>query len=218
MRKLFTEGLRNEPQKQTEIGPIPESWEVNQLIETVEFIDYGVSQAIPKTPTTGGVKIVSTADIDKHGNLLYWKIRRIIVPEKTVNRLVLKDGDVLFNWRNSAELIGKSTIFEEQDELAHLCVVHIENLRRRKEVPQLLPQATDESLPGGGCVCETGSPGCKSSELQQERDIDPQDSISALQINRSKLPTLSVVLRKKSEATSTKNAHLKIFSAPFFTD
>ena len=116
MRKLFTEGLRNEPQKQTEIGPIPESWEVNQLIETVEFIDYGVSQAIPKTPTPGGVKIVSTADIDKHGNLLYWKIRRIIVSEKTVNRLVLKDGDVLFNWRNSAELIGKSTIFEEQDE------------------------------------------------------------------------------------------------------
>ena len=116
MRKLFTEGLRNEPQKQTEIGPIPESWEVNQLIETVDFIDYGVSQAIPKTSTPGGVKIVSTADIDKHGNLLYWKIRRIIVSEKTVNRLVLKDGDVLFNWRNSAELIGKSTIFEEQDQ------------------------------------------------------------------------------------------------------
>lgn len=28
MHKLFTEGLRNEPQKQTEIGPIPESWEL----------------------------------------------------------------------------------------------------------------------------------------------------------------------------------------------
>jgi len=28
MHKLFTEGLRGEPQKQTEIGPIPESWEV----------------------------------------------------------------------------------------------------------------------------------------------------------------------------------------------
>ena len=28
MHKLFTEGPRNEPQKQTEIGPIPESWEV----------------------------------------------------------------------------------------------------------------------------------------------------------------------------------------------
>lgn len=28
MHKLFTEGLRNEPQKQTEIGPVPESWGV----------------------------------------------------------------------------------------------------------------------------------------------------------------------------------------------
>lgn len=31
MNKLFTEGLRNEPQKQTEIGPVPESWEVVEL-------------------------------------------------------------------------------------------------------------------------------------------------------------------------------------------
>ena len=28
MHKLFTEGLRGEPQKQTEIGPVPESWEI----------------------------------------------------------------------------------------------------------------------------------------------------------------------------------------------
>ena len=33
MHKLFTEGLRNEPQKQTEIGPVPESWEVVELGE-----------------------------------------------------------------------------------------------------------------------------------------------------------------------------------------
>ncbi len=31
MHKLFTEGLRHEPQKQTEIGPVPESWEVVEL-------------------------------------------------------------------------------------------------------------------------------------------------------------------------------------------
>jgi len=37
MHKLFTEGLRNEPQKQTEIGPVPESWEllfIGDLFET----------------------------------------------------------------------------------------------------------------------------------------------------------------------------------------
>lgn len=31
MHKLFTEGLRHEPQKETEIGPVPESWEVVPL-------------------------------------------------------------------------------------------------------------------------------------------------------------------------------------------
>ena len=31
MHKLFTEGLRNEPQKQTEIGLVPESWDVVEL-------------------------------------------------------------------------------------------------------------------------------------------------------------------------------------------
>ena len=37
MHKLFTEGLRNEPQKQTEIGPVPESWEVKELGEFFEI-------------------------------------------------------------------------------------------------------------------------------------------------------------------------------------
>ena len=36
MHKLFTEGLRNESQKQTEIGPVPESWEVLTVQDLVE--------------------------------------------------------------------------------------------------------------------------------------------------------------------------------------
>jgi type I restriction enzyme S subunit len=37
MHKLFTEGLRHEPQKQTEIGPVPESWEVVKLGEVAKI-------------------------------------------------------------------------------------------------------------------------------------------------------------------------------------
>ena len=36
MHKLFTEGLHNEPQKQTEIGPVPESWALTTLGELCE--------------------------------------------------------------------------------------------------------------------------------------------------------------------------------------
>ena len=116
LHQLFTQGLRGEPQKQTEIGPVPQSWEVVELITAVEQIDYGISAPIPKTLPENGIKIVSTADITKDGRLLYGKIRRIEAPEKTVKRLTLRTGDVLFNWRNSAELIGKSGVFQEQDE------------------------------------------------------------------------------------------------------
>jgi len=37
MHKLFTEGLRNEPQKQTEIGPVPESWGVVEIGDVFKF-------------------------------------------------------------------------------------------------------------------------------------------------------------------------------------
>ncbi|MCP4605673.1 MAG: hypothetical protein GY847_35000 [Proteobacteria bacterium] len=128
MHKLFTEGTRGEPQKQTKIGPIPKSWEVVQLKDTVKYIDYGLSKAIPKIPPPNGVNIVSTADITRDGELLYWKIRMTEAPEKTVSRLTLKDGDVLFNWRNSPELIGKTTIYDEQPEL-HIFASFILRLR-----------------------------------------------------------------------------------------
>jgi type I restriction enzyme S subunit len=116
IHKLFTEGLGGEWQKQTEIGPVPESWEVVELSSAVDEIDYGISAPIPKTAPLNGVKIVSTADITKDGRLRYDQIRRIEAPERTRARLTLRAGDVLFNWRNSAELIGKTTVFSEQSE------------------------------------------------------------------------------------------------------
>jgi restriction endonuclease S subunit len=37
MHKLFTEGLRHEPQKQSEIGPVPKSWEVVEIGDVFKF-------------------------------------------------------------------------------------------------------------------------------------------------------------------------------------
>ena len=37
MRKLFTEGTRGEPQKQTVIGPVPESWKVLEIGDVFKF-------------------------------------------------------------------------------------------------------------------------------------------------------------------------------------
>lgn len=128
MHKLFTEGLRGEAQKPTEIGLVPESWDVVPLASSGVEIEYGLSKAIPKNKPDGGIKIVSTADITKDGGLLYGQIRYIECPEKSAAILKLKEGDVLFNWRNSPELIGKSAIYSEQDE-AHIFASFILRIR-----------------------------------------------------------------------------------------
>ena len=43
MHKLFTEGTRGESQKQTEIGPVPESWGVARLEDLTKSFTYGTS-------------------------------------------------------------------------------------------------------------------------------------------------------------------------------
>ena len=49
MQKLFTEGLRNEPQKQTKIGFVPKSWEVVALSDVCKFQSGGTpSKKNPK--------------------------------------------------------------------------------------------------------------------------------------------------------------------------
>ena len=46
LHKLFTEGLRGEPQKQTEIGPVPESWEVVRLLDSVSVTNGQIDPAV----------------------------------------------------------------------------------------------------------------------------------------------------------------------------
>lgn len=65
MQKLFTEGLRNEPQKQTEIGPIPESWEVIQLSDVCQFQSGGTPSKQNPEFWKGTIPWVSPKDMKR---------------------------------------------------------------------------------------------------------------------------------------------------------
>jgi type I restriction enzyme S subunit len=67
MHKLFTEGLRNEPQKQTEIGLIPESWEVVELGKATRIERGKFSHRPRNEPRFYGGKypFVQTGDVSK---------------------------------------------------------------------------------------------------------------------------------------------------------
>lgn len=112
LRQLFSRGLRGEPQKETEIGPIPESWEIRPFQELREFLQYGTSakcdyhgkgNPVIRIPNiTGGA--VDTAD-------LKW----CELSDREVTSLQLNDGDLLFVRTNGVrERVGSCAVYHEQ--------------------------------------------------------------------------------------------------------
>jgi type I restriction enzyme S subunit len=65
MHKLFTEGLRNEPQNQTEIGPVPESWEVCKVGDVAKIQSGGTpAREVAENWNGGTIPWVKTGEID----------------------------------------------------------------------------------------------------------------------------------------------------------
>jgi len=65
MHKLFTEGLRHEPQKQTEIGPIPESWEVCKVGDVAKIQSGGTPmREVAENWSGGTIPWVKTGEIN----------------------------------------------------------------------------------------------------------------------------------------------------------
>jgi type I restriction enzyme S subunit len=65
MHKLFTEGLRYEPQKQTETGLIPASWEIAKISEIADLKSGGTpSRSRPEFWTEGDISWIKTGEVD----------------------------------------------------------------------------------------------------------------------------------------------------------
>ena len=108
MHKLFTEGLRNEPQKQTEIGPVPESWEVALLGNSLSVAQYGLSV---KGTTKGDYPILRmTNQVD--GQIIGNNLQFVKIGEADFKKFKVEKGDILFNRTNSFDLVGRTAIHD----------------------------------------------------------------------------------------------------------
>jgi Restriction endonuclease S subunits len=112
MHKLFTEGLRNEPQKQTEIGPIPESWEVVLLGELLEIAQYGMS--VKGNPEGNYPILRMTNQVD--GQIVGRNLQFVEITDGDFEKFKVERGDILFNRTNSLDLVGRTAIFDIEGE------------------------------------------------------------------------------------------------------
>ena len=120
MRALFTRGLHREGQKETEIGMIPETWAFEQL-GNIAAITYGAQAAVANaTDPTIGIPILTNINLGLDGRINLEKKRYYRVPENQSDRLILRKGDLLFNWRSgSAKHVGKAAFFELDGEYTY---------------------------------------------------------------------------------------------------
>jgi type I restriction enzyme S subunit len=119
MHKLFTEGLRNEPQKETEIGLVPESWEVVRLERTGDVV-YGIQAAVANNNAAVGAPILTNKNITLDGGFDLEKLNYFELTTKRHIATILQKGDILFNWRSGSKYhVGKTAYFDLNGEWVH---------------------------------------------------------------------------------------------------
>ena len=113
MQKLFSEGLRGEPQKETEIGLVPESWEVVDLGAFCRVQSGFAFRSQDYVKGEGGIPITKIGDI-QDGFVSYTE-KSSYVPEefwgdRRLDQFKLQAGDVLIALTGATT--GKSGVFQ----------------------------------------------------------------------------------------------------------
>jgi type I restriction enzyme, S subunit len=97
LHQLFTQGLRSEPQKQTEIGPVPETWELTELGNVVHFF-CGFAFKSEEDVKTSNTQLVRMGNL--YQNKLDLTRSPIFYPDEFAQRyprFVLKTGDLIMS-------------------------------------------------------------------------------------------------------------------------
>jgi type I restriction enzyme S subunit len=119
MHKLFTEGLRHEPQKQTEIGPVPESWDVAKLGKHIQ-IAHGYAFK-GEFFVNDGPTVLTPGNFKLDGGL-YWGKRTKYTTEDYEPNVVLNPGElvvVMTDLTPTAKLLGGPAFIPEGRTILH---------------------------------------------------------------------------------------------------
>ncbi len=113
IQHLFTHGTRNEATKQSEVGEIPESWEICR-IQCVSEIAYGLTVNKTRSQSTQLVPYLAVMNVIR-GALRLDEVKYIGMLAGDLERYRLKKGDVLLIEGNgNPALLGSAAIWNDE--------------------------------------------------------------------------------------------------------
>ncbi|MFZ8854335.1 MAG: restriction endonuclease subunit S [Armatimonadota bacterium] len=136
LKRLLTRGIGHTRFKQTEMGELPEGWEVKPLREVLSLSQGGIWGDEPDN-SVDVFPVLRSTEIDHEGNLhldsptMAWRK----VPRQKAERYALKDGDILVvKSSGSAHLLGRVALFHQQGEQIFLFSNFLHRLRANDEI------------------------------------------------------------------------------------
>jgi type I restriction enzyme S subunit len=109
LHQLFTQGLRGEPPKQTDIGLVPQSWEVVTLEDAAVALDYGTS--VKCEHGKAGVPVLRIPNV-MAGSVDLRDLKHGQPKRSELEQLRLRDGDLLFVRTNGVlENAGRCALY-----------------------------------------------------------------------------------------------------------
>ncbi len=92
----------------------PKSWKMVTIGDIVTEVRYGTSRPAVEG---GEYPYLRMNNLTYDGYLDLTDLKRIDIPESEIEKYIVHKGDVLFNRTNSVELVGKTCVFEEPEDM-----------------------------------------------------------------------------------------------------
>lgn len=89
-------------------------WEVKRLGEVCDSFNYGTSSAADEN---GKMKYLRMNNLTYEGEIILDNMKYINVDKESYEKYVVRRGDILFNRTNSKELVGKTALFNFDEEM-----------------------------------------------------------------------------------------------------
>jgi type I restriction enzyme S subunit len=119
LHQLFTAGLHGEPQKYTDIGPVPESWEVVELASLFE-IKHGFAFEGEFFASDGRYILLTPGHFFEEGGFRDQKDKTKFYTGDFPRSYLLMKGDLLVAMtEQKAGLLGSSIVIPESDKYLH---------------------------------------------------------------------------------------------------
>lgn len=138
LHQLFTQGLRGEPQKETEIGLVPESWEVVELGQYLTEAQYGISA---KGSESGRYAVLRMTN-QRQGRISSDNLQYVELTPDQFQKFRVERRDILFNRTNSLDLVGRTAIFDHEGDFVFASYL----IRLRTDPDRLRPMFLNHYL------------------------------------------------------------------------